>query len=91
MAKKPGIPFERHDELAEKLFSIREFLLKTEVELANSFPTTGVQSKPYRFIERARKDVDEARSALENLMFQDHPEKAKLGIYYNREKVSSPA
>jgi len=91
MAKKPGITFSRHDEVAAELYSIREKLLSMEVELANSFPRSGPASKPYKAISAARVAIDTARSDLENLMFRDHPDNARLGIYYNRQKLSSPA
>lgn len=82
MAKKPGLTFERHKEIATELKDIRQRLLKLEIEFGNSYARSGDASIPYKRLVQAVKAVDGVKCWAEENMFREHPGQANTGIYY---------
>lgn len=82
MAKKTGLTFERHKEIAAELKDIRQRLQKLEIEFGNSYARSGDASRPYKRLTQAVKAVDGVRCWAEENMFREHPTQADIQIYY---------
>lgn len=82
MAKKSGLTFERHKEIAAELKDIRRRLQRLEIEFGNSYARSGDVGMPYKRLYQALKAVDGARSWAEENLFREHPAQADIHIYY---------
>ena len=82
MAAKPGITFERHQEIGADLKRIYDALLDYSVELSVAYPLSGDRGKPYRELRKAVHAMMNVRSDLEENYFREHPEKAHVHTYY---------
>lgn len=85
---KKKISFERHVEIGDELKRTRTFLVTLAVEVGNAYPLTGKKGKAYRALEKAYSSIDQARSELENRMYEDYPQEANTHIYYGESSSS---
>ncbi|MEU7031400.1 hypothetical protein AB0A60_32490 [Streptomyces sp. NPDC046275] len=79
---KPRFTFEEHVEMGQALSSIRDDLLHRSVTLANAYPRSGPEGVPEKKLEQAYKAIDQARSALDSLLAQEHPREFEPTVYY---------
>ena len=82
MAKKPGISFERHQEIGAELKEMSERLVKLMVEFGNAYPLSGREGKAHSYLSKARHAITDARAFAEETYFREHREKADLNTYY---------
>ncbi|WP_354402658.1 hypothetical protein [Streptomyces sp. PvR018] len=82
MTKKSKPTLDEHQDLGRRLASIRDELSRIQVQLSGAYPQTGSASLPARKLIKAREAIDEARSALDNAVFAEHPEGAETTVYY---------
>ena len=81
--KKPAVSFERHQEIAGILKSMRDQLVSLCTEIGNSRKSKR-QRGAYSALFRASVKIDAARSELEEVMFLDHGDRADIHVYYPR-------
>ncbi|MFH9959045.1 hypothetical protein ACH4OX_33180 [Streptomyces roseolus] len=79
---KPRLTFEEHTEMGHALARIQDELQNRSVRLANAYPRSGPEAIPEKKLDQACKALSEARSALEELLFKEHPERAGVTVYY---------
>jgi hypothetical protein len=79
---KPRMTLEQHVEMGRALAGIREGLQHRSVQIANAYPRSGREAIPARKLQAAIERLDEARSALENAMFDEHPDEGTTNVYY---------
>ena len=82
--KKKGFSFEKHNEVGEELQPMRDYLTKLYCEIAKAYP---VNSKVVRRANKASRALDELRSALDDCVCGEHPEKPDIEVvtvYYRR-------
>ncbi|MEU2755951.1 hypothetical protein ACH4GG_27365 [Streptomyces albidoflavus] len=79
---KPKLTFEEHLEMGRALKVARNDLLNRQVTLANAYPRSGQPGVPSKKLEAAVRAIDEARSALDNAVFNEHPGQADTKVYY---------
>ena len=82
MAQKPGISFERHQEIGPMLKDICEQLTHLSTEFGNAYPLAGRVGRPYRELRKAVNAIHNARSDAEENYFTDYPERADFDTYY---------
>jgi hypothetical protein len=83
---KPKLTFDEHVEMGLALASMRDELLHRHVQLANAYPRSGPPAVPAKKLNAAVNAIDEARSALENALFQEHPGPAETTVYYPQDE-----
>ena len=81
MKKKPVLSFERHAWIGRALGETRDYLTHLYVEVANARGSK-FKTQAARSIERALRQLDSARSDLEEEMFLSHPDRADITVYY---------
>lgn len=79
---KPRLTLEQHTTMGLRLAAIRDELLHLSVQLSNAYPRQGPESIPEKKLETAYRALDEARSVLENHLFNEHPATAETSVYY---------
>jgi hypothetical protein len=78
MPKKPGYTLEQHEQLGIELQSMRDRLVKIQVELSYAYPI-----KLANKVNPACKAVDVLRCALDDQISREHPgNKDVLRVYY---------
>ncbi|MFG2698856.1 hypothetical protein [Kitasatospora sp. NPDC048407] len=82
MPNKPGLTHHEHLRLAQVLAGIRDQLQHERVELLGAYPQHGPLSRPAQRLLAAMEAVNQARDALENQHFAEHPEHASTKAYY---------
>ena len=82
-AKGPVIPFERHEQIAKTLKSMRDELVSLCTEVGNSRKSKR-QRGAFAALFRASGKIDAARSELEEVMFLDHRDRSNTRVYYPR-------
>lgn len=82
MAAKSRLTREQHDELGRTLAGIQNELAHRITQIANAYPRTGRGSEPYRKLTAAQDALSGARNALENALFEEHPDTAATTVYY---------
>lgn len=82
MSKKPGIPYERHQEIGAKLRQIRHDLTLLATEFGNAYSLTGPRSRAYKALVKAGSALDEAKNAAEDNYFADCPDRAFTATYF---------
>jgi hypothetical protein len=80
---KPRLTFDEHVEMGRALYRIREELMARCVQLGNAYPRSGPESVSLRKLNAVLDALDDARSALENALFRDHPRDAETSVYYS--------
>lgn len=83
---KRGLPHPEHLRLGQILSGVRAQLLHEQVALANAYPRTGPRAFPAKQLEVAIEALDAARRALENAVFEEHPEVAETYDYFPYEE-----
>jgi hypothetical protein len=79
---KPRLTQAEHAELGRALAGIHEELAHRKTQLGNAYPQTGPEALPARKLDAALKALNEARSALENAAFREHPDTTTTRTYY---------
>ena len=79
---KPRLTHEEHDDLGRTLAGIQDELAHRITQLANAYPRTGAESKPYQKLRAALAELNSARSALDGALFKEHPNTAETTVYY---------
>lgn len=79
---KPRLSHEQHTDIGQRLFVLRNQLLKLHLEVANAYPLSGPESRAGRKLNSALDDIDTARSDLDSALFREHPAKAETSTYY---------
>lgn len=79
---KRGLPHPEHLRLGQVLSGVRAQLLHEQVALENAYPWTGPRAFPAKQLEVAVEALDAARRALENAVFEEHPEVAATEDYF---------
>ncbi|MFF3128525.1 hypothetical protein ACFVRD_41080 [Streptomyces sp. NPDC057908] len=82
MTKKSKLTADEHADLGRRLAVMRDELSHIHVQLSGAYAQTGPASLPAKKIVAARKALDEARSGLENALYQEYPESAATTVYY---------
>jgi hypothetical protein len=78
---KPNkLTFERHVVLGKTLKRMRETLVHISCELGTTYPVGYLKAE--EFLSRATDLIDNARSNLEDRMYEEYPEHASTYIYY---------
>ncbi|MCZ1006535.1 hypothetical protein [Streptomyces lydicus] len=83
---KRGLPHPEHLRLGQVLSGVRTQLLHEQVALLNAYPQTGPRAFPAKQVEVAIEALDAARRALENAVFEEHPEVVKVHDYFPQEE-----
>lgn len=73
---------DQHTDIGRTLAAIRDELTHRSVQLGNAYPRTGPEALPARKLTTAVKAIDDARWALENALFREHPDTAETSVYY---------
>ncbi|MBT2439943.1 hypothetical protein J7E93_07370 [Streptomyces sp. ISL-36] len=79
---KPRLSFEEHVEMGRALASMRDEVQKRWIQLENAYPRSGQQGVPAKKLEAAFNALETARTELDHLMFQEHPEEGTTKVYY---------
>ncbi|QGZ47467.1 MULTISPECIES: hypothetical protein [Streptomyces] len=79
---KPRLTFEEHVEMGRALASVRDELLRRNVQLANAYPQSGPPAVPAKKLDQAMRAVEAARTELENALYREHPDTAETTVYY---------
>ncbi|MEU2584515.1 hypothetical protein ABZ612_16465 [Streptomyces avermitilis] len=82
MTRKQRLSPEQHADMGRSLAAIRDELTHRVAQLANAYPQTGAEGLPTRKLRIAARSVDDARSALDNTLFREHPNQAETTTYY---------
>jgi hypothetical protein len=79
--KKPGFTLDRHQQLGVELAIVHDYLVKRSVEIKKAYPKN---SRAATQLTKAHEAVAQARSALDELLFAEHPEMREAGtkVYY---------
>jgi hypothetical protein len=80
--RKPGLSLERHKEIGKELKQMHNDISSLLVEVGNAYPISGKRGKALKHIQQISNSLIEARSELENLLFQDFPDDATTKFYY---------
>lgn len=83
---KRGLPHPEHLRLGQVLSGLRSQLVHEQTGLVNAYPRTGPRAFPAEQLQVAIDALDAARSALENAVFDEHPEVAETYDYYPYEE-----
>lgn len=75
MKRYKGFTFDRHKEVGSQLKSIRDQLLYLSVEIANSY---GKTKKATGLAEKAYRDLDMLRSAMDSLVCSENKDRDYL-------------
>ncbi|MEV0981888.1 hypothetical protein [Streptomyces sp. NPDC049915] len=78
---KPRLSEEEHAEIGKQLARMQRELARVGTKLANSYPRSGPEAQPMRRITATEEALREARYALENALFRDHPN-AGVEVYF---------
>jgi len=81
--KHPALPFAWHERVGLLMIDMTDTLMKTFIAVANS-KRSKRQKKAALLLEKALREVNKARSELEEMMFEEHPDRASVHIYYGR-------
>jgi hypothetical protein len=84
---KPRLTVDEHIEMGLALTSLRDELQRRYVQLANAYPQSGTPAIPAKKLEQAVDAIDAARTALENAMYQEHPQTADTSVYYPQDRI----
>lgn len=76
--KKPRLTMQQHVQVGKDLREIHAKLLSVGITVSNAYP---LRHDAVRLSERARKNLSELRSELEEAMFLEHPS-ASTKVYY---------
>ncbi|MGW8364548.1 hypothetical protein ACWGK1_28790 [Streptomyces wedmorensis] len=79
---KPRLTFEEHLEMGRSLSSMRDELQRRAIQLANAYPRYGQEGIPAKKLDAAFEALETARTELDHLMFQEHPEQGTTKVYY---------
>lgn len=96
---KSRLSQEQHTELGRALAAIHDELIHRTVQLDNAYPVAGPEAVPARKLDAAIRAVNQARNALENALFNEHPNTATTRTYYpppqdraaTRDRLSGPS
>ncbi|MER6738232.1 hypothetical protein [Streptomyces puniciscabiei] len=78
---KPRLTKEEHVEIGRQLAIMQSQLAHLHTKLANAYPLQGKEATPMRKVGAVEKALEAARYALENALFDDHPE-ADTSVYF---------
>lgn len=77
--KKPGLTFERHQEIGAELKEMYNRLQSLAVEFSHAYPRS---NSAYRELCKATEALGGARSGAEDNLFKEHTDRATTKIYY---------
>ena len=81
--KKPGLTFEEHVDVGNRLRFLRSELVDLMGLFYKSYPASHKSlGRPHKFIVGALSDIDNARCYAEENLFKDCPDRANFDIYY---------
>lgn len=80
--RKPGLSFERHQEIGNELKRMQRVITSLCVEFGNAYPISGRMARPYKALDKVDKYLSEARCWAEENLAKEHPEKFTTHIYY---------
>lgn len=83
---KRGLPHPEHLRLGQVLSGVRSQLVHEQTGLVNAYPRTGPRALPAEHLQVAIEALDQARMALENAVFDEHPGVAATHDYYPDEE-----
>ena len=79
---KPRLAPDEHEELGRVLAGISDELQHRSIQLANAYPRSGPEAVPGKALEAAVRAIDDARHALEDALYQEHPLSAETSVYF---------
>jgi transcriptional regulator with XRE-family HTH domain len=83
---KPGLSFERHEEIGEELKRITLFLQRLQDELRHAYPTEGYWGRPLTQVNIALEAIIELRNFAEENLYKEHRDthskEVLLSVYY---------
>lgn len=82
--RKPGLSFERHQEIGELLKQMREDIVKLSVEFGNAYPISGPRSRPFKALQKVEKYLDSAKCWAEENYALEYPDKWTTKTYYGQ-------
>jgi hypothetical protein len=82
MTRKPRLSPQHHADMGHALAAVRDELAHRSTQLKNAYPQTGAEALPARKLRTASRAIDDARGALEDALFREHPDKAETTVYY---------
>ena len=88
MSKKPGVSLERHRLYGRELKQIREILSAMSMEIGNTHARDPGKKpgRAIRALDKAVREIDQARGTLEDVMFAKFPELGSnegIAVYYH--------
>jgi hypothetical protein len=83
---KRGLPHPEHLHLGQVLSGVRNHLVHEQTGLVNAYPRAGPRAFPAKQLQAAIDALDEARTALENAVFEEHPAVDETHDYYPYEE-----
>jgi len=78
---KPTLTVKRHKQIGRMLFPMRNKLVSLCVEVSNS-RSGKRQRRAAAALNKACDNLDRARSELEEVLFDSHPDQADIKVYY---------
>ena len=78
---KPRLTEEEHAEIGKQLAQMQSELAHLHVKIGNAYPLQGAEGMPLKRAKAAEEALRDARYALENALFRDHPE-ASTSVYF---------
>jgi hypothetical protein len=78
---KPRLTKEEHAEIGKQLARMQRELAHLYTKLAGAYPLQGAEGTPLRKVKAVEDKLSDARYALENALFRDHPE-ADTSVYF---------
>lgn len=82
--RKPGLSFERHQEIGEELKRMQRFITSLCVEFSNAYPLSGRMARPYKSLSKVDHYLSEARCWAEENLATEYPDQFTTDIYYGR-------
>jgi hypothetical protein len=79
MMQKKGLTIERHKELGQELFDIRDKLVNISCELGRAYP---VKAGFDRQLGQVIQKIDAVRGMLDEHFYNEHPKDFNIRIYY---------
>ena len=78
---KPRLTEEEHAEIGKQLAQMQKELAHLHTKLGNAYPLQGAEAMTLKRINAVEDTLRDARYALENALFRDHPE-ADTSVYF---------
>ncbi|MGW2692358.1 hypothetical protein ACWC3Y_10910 [Streptomyces sp. NPDC001296] len=78
---KPRLTEDQHAEIGKRLDRMQSELAHLHTKLGNAYPLQGLEAAPMKKIGIVEKALQDARYALENALFRDHPD-ATTSVYF---------